>query len=164
MYVTSGDSISLRRILSLINSSFSLSLRRPPRSTLFPYTTLFRSRFLDHRPNLTAVPDIGPGGDGPAAPAFDLRGHLAGGHLVDIADAHCCARGCQGLRDCAPDPAAGSGDDCGLALKVNVKPAHSTPPIYPLGAVQAAQDVFGRGVVRARRMKTFRGVSPPRSR
>src|SRR5438874_6499483 len=73
MYVTSGDSISLRRILSLINSSFSLSLRRPPRSTLFPYTTLFRSRFLDHRPNLTAVPDIGPGGDGPAAPAFDLR-------------------------------------------------------------------------------------------
>src|SRR5256885_11414258 len=24
-------------------------IRRPPRSTLFPYTTLFRSPFLDHR-------------------------------------------------------------------------------------------------------------------
>src|SRR2546430_16066690 len=26
---------------------FFLMIRRPPRSTLFPYTTLFRSRFLD---------------------------------------------------------------------------------------------------------------------
>src|SRR2546430_11116756 len=25
-------------------------IRRPPRSTLFPYTTLFRSRFVYHRP------------------------------------------------------------------------------------------------------------------
>src|SRR3712207_7138935 len=25
-------------------------IRRPPRSTLFPYTTLFRSRFLRHAP------------------------------------------------------------------------------------------------------------------
>src|SRR2546427_8127446 len=24
-------------------------IRRPPRSTLFPYTTLFRSHFVDHR-------------------------------------------------------------------------------------------------------------------
>src|SRR5690606_41518857 len=29
--------------LSLFSSSFFLTLRRPPRSTLFPYTTLFRS-------------------------------------------------------------------------------------------------------------------------
>src|SRR2546423_10946627 len=28
---------------------FFLMIRRPPRSTLFPYTTLFRSRRLDHR-------------------------------------------------------------------------------------------------------------------
>src|SRR5256885_4829536 len=27
---------------------FFLMIRRPPRSTLFPYTTLFRSRFLDN--------------------------------------------------------------------------------------------------------------------
>src|SRR5262249_60300436 len=30
-------------------SSFFLTLRRPPRSTLFPYTTLFRSVGLDYR-------------------------------------------------------------------------------------------------------------------
>src|SRR5947209_19722896 len=42
--------------LHLINSSaryffvfFFLMIRRPPRSTLFPYTTLFRSLMLIHR-------------------------------------------------------------------------------------------------------------------
>src|SRR2546422_11774241 len=29
---------------------FFLMIRRPPRSTLFPYTTLFRSRRFDHGP------------------------------------------------------------------------------------------------------------------
>src|SRR2546422_2343489 len=29
-------------------------IRRPPRSTLFPYTTLFRSDFIPHRPVLLA--------------------------------------------------------------------------------------------------------------
>src|SRR5947209_12269572 len=45
---------------------FFLIIRRPPRSTLFPYTTLFRSRFGDHTirnafllysPKLTTVPN-----------------------------------------------------------------------------------------------------------
>src|SRR6185436_19445810 len=31
-----------KKILSLINHFFFLMIRRPPRSTLFPYTTLFR--------------------------------------------------------------------------------------------------------------------------
>src|SRR3712207_7676120 len=35
-------------------------IRRPPRSTLFPYTTLFRSRTLSARAGLTPVP--APGG------------------------------------------------------------------------------------------------------
>src|SRR2546421_2059466 len=30
-------------------SFFFLMIRRPPRSTLFPYTTLFRSDIVDHR-------------------------------------------------------------------------------------------------------------------
>src|SRR5256885_11696258 len=34
---------------------FFLMIRRPPRSTLFPYTTLFRSR-LGHRPADPALP------------------------------------------------------------------------------------------------------------
>src|SRR6267378_7628720 len=37
---------------------FFLMIRRPPRSTLFPYTTLFRSPRLLQRP--TAVPGQGP--------------------------------------------------------------------------------------------------------
>src|SRR3712207_7315432 len=32
---------------------FFLMIRRPPRSTLFPYTTLFRSRDQNHRHSLT---------------------------------------------------------------------------------------------------------------
>src|SRR5258708_39632041 len=45
---------SISSLLSILSSSmtaallfFFLMIRRPPRSTLFPYTTLFRS---DHRP------------------------------------------------------------------------------------------------------------------
>src|SRR2546429_1796883 len=33
--------------MKLVSFFFFLMIRRPPRSTLFPYTTLFRSRFND---------------------------------------------------------------------------------------------------------------------
>src|SRR2546425_7263922 len=36
---------------------FFLMIRRPPRSTLFPYTTLFRSRFAEHPLGRTAHAD-----------------------------------------------------------------------------------------------------------
>src|SRR5689334_23730067 len=42
-------------------------IRRPPRSTLFPYTTLFRSQDIAKTPNLNAKWDVivfGPGGGG----------------------------------------------------------------------------------------------------
>src|SRR2546427_8622337 len=47
----------LRQLLSysLFLFFFFLMIRRPPRSTLFPYTTLFRSR----RRQEAAVPDLG---------------------------------------------------------------------------------------------------------
>src|SRR5258708_19898591 len=50
---------------------FFLMIRRPPRSTLFPYTTLFRSgrRFLEDRRRL----DVGRGGGGPQARPDDVR-------------------------------------------------------------------------------------------
>src|SRR3712207_7362831 len=41
-------------------------IRRPPRSTLFPYTTLFRSRFLGHRT------------PGPVTPPADQRDQASG--------------------------------------------------------------------------------------
>src|SRR6478752_9301982 len=39
------------RTLSDVLFFFFLMIRRPPRSTLFPYTTLFRSRRGHHRPD-----------------------------------------------------------------------------------------------------------------
>src|SRR3712207_8124286 len=50
---------------------FFLMIRRPPRSTLFPYTTLFRSRRLEEVAALPE-PDTGgrPGGDREIAAAL----------------------------------------------------------------------------------------------
>src|SRR5438445_3709962 len=46
---------------------FFLMLRRPPRSTLFPYTTLFRSRSGSPRPACARARECGrPGGRGRA--------------------------------------------------------------------------------------------------
>src|SRR5688572_33039836 len=39
--------IAIRHLPHLLHSVFFLMIRRPPRSTLFPYTTLFRSRRSD---------------------------------------------------------------------------------------------------------------------
>src|SRR3712207_7615358 len=51
------------RLYVTSNSSFFLMIRRPPRSTLFPYTTLFRSR---HAP-------IVPFGDRPVEQTFSTH-------------------------------------------------------------------------------------------
>src|SRR3712207_7472408 len=37
---------------------FFLMIRRPPRSTLFPYTTLFRSSLLGRRWRVAAIEDV----------------------------------------------------------------------------------------------------------
>src|SRR5260221_11638957 len=51
MHLTS-DTLSLTCIVYIHSFFFFLMIRRPPRSTLFPYTTLFRSRrawrFFEH--------------------------------------------------------------------------------------------------------------------
>src|SRR5438876_6797893 len=57
----------LDRFSSLV--SFFLMFRRPPSSTLFPYTTLFRSRFRVCACFATAFRRIGPSGF-PAGMAF----------------------------------------------------------------------------------------------
>src|SRR5436190_11763198 len=44
---------------------FFLMIRRPPRSTLFPYTTLFRSRRRSRWPRLGPVPASGRSGPTP---------------------------------------------------------------------------------------------------
>src|SRR4030042_35404 len=63
--------------------SFFLMIRRPPRSTLFPYTTLFRSGDGDHQGDRERDPPAGVergdrvGGGGRARPA--VRGGGGGG-------------------------------------------------------------------------------------
>src|SRR2546426_9155574 len=63
-------------------------IRRPPRSTLFPYTTLFRSRLVERygRPTfLIGWDEAGEfgRGSGRSIPGFDLHGALpkVGAHL-----------------------------------------------------------------------------------
>src|SRR5438309_11880452 len=61
------------------SSFFFLMIRRPPRSTLFPYTTLFRSARQRHRLREPSGPEArrpraGRGGAGRRAPACDRRG------------------------------------------------------------------------------------------
>src|SRR6266545_4740579 len=65
---------------------FFLMIRRPPRSTLFPYTTLFRSR---------QKPELGPDG-------FDRRAHLrlfVDGEVVEDDDVPLAQRWDQDLLD-----------------------------------------------------------------
>src|SRR6266508_7027019 len=83
--------------LSFFFFFFFLMIRRPPRSTLFPYTTLFRPGLLRRRAVLGAD---------------DPRAHLG----VDEADRRLAvdrravARGVAGARRTAVSPAAGRGD------------------------------------------------------
>src|SRR2546426_2071807 len=52
-------------------------IRRPPRSTLFPYTTLFRSRATHHR-------RVGRGGRGGARGGAVLRGARSEEHTSEL--------------------------------------------------------------------------------
>src|SRR3712207_9158434 len=63
---------------------FFLMIRRPPRSTLFPYTTLFRSGDVDHvraRSRDSDEPEVARGSNRVAA-----NGDLVGDDDVGIAD------------------------------------------------------------------------------
>ena len=59
-----GGDLYLRRYLhARFNNFFFLMIRRPPRSTLFPYTTLFRSQcFPVYELNVSRVPYLELGG------------------------------------------------------------------------------------------------------
>src|SRR5260370_19456358 len=56
---------------SIISFVFFLMIRRPPRSTLFPYTTLFRSQSRKHLDQLKCVMEFCV----PTAPLSRLQGH-----------------------------------------------------------------------------------------
>src|SRR6266567_3819483 len=54
----SHDQDGLSRLDALAMIVFFLMIRRPPRSTLFPYTTLFRSRRVSRRSALRRRADV----------------------------------------------------------------------------------------------------------
>src|SRR3712207_9491444 len=43
------------KYMYVVNDIFFLMIRRPPRSTLFPYTTLFRSPLIDSENSMNAA-------------------------------------------------------------------------------------------------------------
>src|SRR3712207_7936149 len=57
-----------------MSSFFFLMIRRPPRSTLFPYTTLFRSRDVDDPLDLDRAAAVGI--EAVAAPVADRAVHF----------------------------------------------------------------------------------------
>src|SRR3712207_7310357 len=62
---------------------FFLMIRRPPRSTLFPYTTLFRSQADDGALGVLALADPGAGAPGLPLPVERVdRGDLDVEHLL----------------------------------------------------------------------------------
>src|SRR3712207_7710676 len=69
-------------------------IRRPPRSTLFPYTTLFRSRTTPCRRAPGPPPRPSPAGGGGSRRAAPRPGHVAA--LVEEVDEHVVA---ERLRD-----------------------------------------------------------------
>src|SRR3712207_9077269 len=63
---------------------FFLMIRRPPRSTLFPYTTLFRSRAFRRARSRGHPASLGrPDGPGTAPQRLARRDHLRRGALRD---------------------------------------------------------------------------------
>src|SRR5437899_4523677 len=62
---------------------FFLMIRRPPRSTLFPYTTLFRSKTIIPAPKIeTTVSSVGPAADRNGRRARDRKStRLNSSHL-----------------------------------------------------------------------------------
>src|SRR3712207_6877209 len=64
---------------------FVLKIRRPPRSTLFPYTTLFRSRAVPRRSPRRSRPRR-RAGRGPAEGQAELLGGGEGAHRVQIGE------------------------------------------------------------------------------
>src|SRR5215211_6685346 len=65
---------SLRTCDSAGQAFFFLMIRRPPRSTLFPYTTLFRSGPRPSREGIRATSMSNPGSLGEAGPRSSLDG------------------------------------------------------------------------------------------
>src|SRR3712207_8229590 len=67
---------------------FFLMIRRPPRSTLFPYTTLFRSLVVTPERGARVVDGLLTGFHEPRASHLDLLAAIAGRELLERSEEH----------------------------------------------------------------------------
>src|SRR5256886_12623573 len=112
----------------VVGGSFFLMIRRPPRSTLFPYTTLFRSRTRRRR--------TGPQGRSPRAPArracgqdHRIRATARHGAVPVAAAAGASRRGGRGGRRPVRGPGCEAGPGAGGAPAARAnRAAHPSPP------------------------------------
>src|SRR5438132_10126255 len=89
----------LRRLTAIV--AFLLMVRPPPRSTLFPYTTLFRSQHADEVATVLFGEPAGGGADPAGSPKRDRKStRLNSSHTV-ISYAVFCLKKKKGV---LPDP------------------------------------------------------------
>src|SRR5258706_15930380 len=77
---------------------FFLMIRRPPRSTLFPYTTLFRSVFASELRSLLTLPSVTWTVDREACRSFCVHGYMPG-EKTPIAQIRRLEPGCIAIWD-----------------------------------------------------------------
>src|SRR5699024_12785816 len=93
LVVTGPSTLSLISVLPLLSRCFFfLLLRRPPRSTLFPYTTLFRSCLAVHLAIELAIDRTSFSGSGPPAKRRDRKSTRLNSSHVSISYAVFCLK------------------------------------------------------------------------
>src|SRR5258707_9859172 len=110
-------------------------IRRPPRSTLFPYTTLFRSRRKVGRCLRAGVPAVGVDADPLAARASEQAHH---GHAEPLA---------REVPERLLDPADGAEEVQGAALgrEVVIGPVREVADVAGVAADQIARELVHEG-------------------
>src|SRR5574341_2492840 len=124
------------RVVFVLRFFFFLMIRRPPRSTLFPYTTLFRSGAGDHRVHLHPQ-ELAEHGEGPTR-LFPQKRH---GAIEDLL-----------LQPLAPTPIPARP---GLE---SLKPPGTVSPQPPI------QGGLGEGTIGSRRPANRYAGEPPEER
>src|SRR2546430_16384577 len=133
---------------------FFLMIRRPPRSTLFPYTTLFRSLLAHHRSRVPLPPRLGTVG----RTAADVGNALPGRHADWQPGRHHTARPpCAGVR--TPDRGRRHPAHAQVADSLWLAPAADQPACEERGT-PAAVDSRSPGAARHRPGLGCRDPSP----
>src|SRR6266404_9145959 len=112
------------RILQTIIFFFFLMIRRPPRSTLFPYTTLFRSHAAP------APRDSPPGSGTSSAPSRGSARHReAARRLAPEPDRRTRARAAPRARPSVPKPRACAADSADVRGAASARSVGSRSPL-----------------------------------